>query len=242
MSREDRLAMSDPAAGLVVYDTTLMALALFNGTDWTTVNGGFKCGISSFHFDGLVYGTVLYAGKCWLDRNLGATALPTFWNDPDGYGDYYQWGRLTDGHEYRYSSTTTTLAGSTTPGHDNFILNTVYPNDWLITPDSTLWRPPFYTNNPCPYGFKVPTEDEWLNASSTWTDRDDAYNSPLKITAGGGRSFGNGTVYNAGSQGAYWTSNVAGNFARGITFGQTSIATQSTGRGAGRSIRCVSIQ
>jgi hypothetical protein len=38
-------------------------------------------------------------GKIWMDRNLGASRVATSVSDTLAYGDLYQWGRGTDGHE-----------------------------------------------------------------------------------------------------------------------------------------------
>jgi len=38
-------------------------------------------------------------GKKWLDRNLGASAVPASVNDYQNYGDLFQWGRDKDGHQ-----------------------------------------------------------------------------------------------------------------------------------------------
>jgi hypothetical protein len=40
-------------------------------------------------------------GKTWMDRNLGAAQLATASNDVAAYGDLYQWGRFSDGHQCR---------------------------------------------------------------------------------------------------------------------------------------------
>jgi hypothetical protein len=38
-----------------------------------------------------------------MDRNLGAARVATSSTDEEAYGDLYQWGRGTDGHEKRGS-------------------------------------------------------------------------------------------------------------------------------------------
>jgi hypothetical protein len=50
-----------------------------------------------------------------MDRNLGAARAATSSTDAEAYGDLYQWGRGTDGHEKRNSQTTSTLSSSNTP-------------------------------------------------------------------------------------------------------------------------------
>ncbi|MBE8190499.1 MAG: hypothetical protein HAW58_06600 [Candidatus Thioglobus sp.] len=43
--------------------------------------------------------------RVWMDRNLGASRVANSRNDSDAYGGYYQWGRLTDGHQLKTSPT-----------------------------------------------------------------------------------------------------------------------------------------
>ena len=42
-----------------------------------------------------------------MDRNLGASRMALSMGDEKAYGDLYQWGRGTDGHEKLTSTTTT---------------------------------------------------------------------------------------------------------------------------------------
>jgi len=91
----------------------------------------------------------------------------------DNYGDLYQWGRRADGHQLRTSDTTPILATSNTPNHPYFILDKTYSNapvrDWRSgggniarwgdgTRNTTV---PKGVNDPCPSGWRVPTEAEW---------------------------------------------------------------------------------
>ena len=56
-----------------------------------------------------------------MDRNLGATQAATSSTDVDAYGDLYQWGRFSDGHQCRTSATTATLSSIDQPAHGDFI-------------------------------------------------------------------------------------------------------------------------
>ncbi len=69
-------------------------------------------------------------GKVWMDRNLGASQVATSSTDANSYGDLYQWGRGSDGHQCRTSLTTAGLSSADVPGNANFILNTSSPYDW----------------------------------------------------------------------------------------------------------------
>jgi len=75
----------------------------FNGEEWTNlagitaVSGPPVCGISkvSFQYNGtpVKYVTVFSAGgRCWLDRNLGASRVATDIGHIQGFGDLFQWG------------------------------------------------------------------------------------------------------------------------------------------------------
>ena len=78
----------------------------------------------SITHNGTTYGTVTspHTGRVWLDRNLGAAQVCTSFDDVACYGDYYQWGRNSDGHEDSASVNTATQAVNvTTVGHGDFI-------------------------------------------------------------------------------------------------------------------------
>ncbi|NLB64804.1 MAG: Ig domain-containing protein, partial [Fibrobacter sp.] len=107
-------------------------------------------------------------GKTWLDRNLGASQVATSSTDERAYGDLYQWGRQADGHEKRNSNIAAVLSDSDTPDHDKFIIVNATPNDWRTPQNNALWQGPEHKNNPCPAGYKVPTQVEWQEELDSW--------------------------------------------------------------------------
>jgi hypothetical protein len=186
--------------------------------------------------------TVTSAGQVWMDRNLGAQQVASSYNDPLAFGDLYQWGRLTDGHEKRDSSTTYELSDSDIPGHGNFILGPGISN-WRDPSSVDLWQLSGI-NNPCPDGFRVPISAEWETERLSWisNDPDGAFASPLKLVVGGWRYYdNNGKIYSDGLNGHYWSSTATGPYnSEGFNLyndGQASIALSSRNRG--HSIRCI---
>jgi len=184
--------------------------------------------------------TVTSAGQVWMDRNLGAYRVAQSLDDYQAYGWMYQWGRLADGHEDRSSPTTATLSASDVPGHDNFITPSASPYDWRSPQENNLWQGVSGINNPCPAGFRVPTETEWNTERASWSENNSAgaFNSPLKLVVAGYRDYSSGTVFNAGSTGLYWSSTVLGTNVRYLTFG-TSTGMGSHRRAYGLSVRCI---
>jgi uncharacterized protein (TIGR02145 family) len=180
-------------------------------------------------------------GRVWMDRNLGAYRVAESIIDYQAYGWLYQWGRLADGHEIRSSSTTSSLSFGNVPGHGYFISPTAAPYDWTNPPNDNLWQGATGINNPCPAGFRVPTQEEWLTERGTWSSKDSAgaFASPLKLVTTGYRDFSSdGTVLNV-DNGLYWSSTVVGSKARYLYFDDGSYFMLDSNRANGLTVRCL---
>jgi hypothetical protein len=118
-------------------------------------------------------------GKTWMDRNLGASQVATSSTDANAYGDLYQWGRGSDGHQCRNSPNTSTLSSTDQPGHGSFIFS---PSDWRSPQNGNLWQGLSGINNPCPSGYRLPTEAELNSERLSWISNNaaGAFASPLK--------------------------------------------------------------
>jgi len=143
-------------------------------------------------------------GRIWMDRNLGASQVATSSTDAAAYGDIYQWGRAADGHQLRTSATTTILSTTDTPGHGDFITSdnwTASPYDWRVTQNGNLWHGVSDINNPCPAGFRLPTDTELNAERESWSSQDSAgaFNSPLKLVTAGYRDHSDGTLTSVGN-------------------------------------------
>ncbi|MDR1679641.1 MAG: leucine-rich repeat protein [Prevotellaceae bacterium] len=148
-----------------------------------------------------------------IDEQMAYTTANA--TDATVYGDLYQWGRPTDGHEKRTSGTTNTLSTTDVPGHPFFI--TPFGSDWRSPSNSSLWDTSKTANDPCPPGFRVPTgkELESIVNTNTWEwnnvgtagyriSPDGGSNFTLFLPAAGYRS--NAGILGTEISGMYWSS------------------------------------
>jgi uncharacterized protein (TIGR02145 family) len=179
-------------------------------------------------------------GEIWMDRNLGASQVATSSTDANSYGDLYQWGRLKDGHQCRTSISTTTNSFGNVPGHGDYIIEASSPGDWRIPQNTNLWQGVNGINNPCPSGYRLPTETELnaeLNSWGTNNNATGAFASALKLPMAGSRH--NSSFYFVGSRGYYWSSTVNGTSSRDLHFLNSSVSFLNHERVVGASVRCI---
>ncbi|MDD7886276.1 FISUMP domain-containing protein [Flavivirga sp. 57AJ16] len=242
-----------PAEGLIVFcsDCSPKGIYFYDGTSFKSIsNTGSPTGLAS----GEVLSTT---GKIWLDKNLGAIQVATSSTDYNAYGDLYQWGRSADGHQVVVrdtsvlpndstpaagsSGTTTTTATSSNPGHGDYILTTTATdNNWTdYASEDNLWQNG--ANDPCPTGYRLPTEAELGNERLQFSTNDaaGAFNSPLKLPTAGARIYNDGLLNNVGVTGRYWSSTVDGVSSRNLRITINDAYTSSYSRAAGFSVRCI---
>jgi uncharacterized protein (TIGR02145 family) len=189
---------------------------------------------------GIVDVTNPTTGVIWMDRNLGASQVASSSTDQNAYGDLYQWGRRTDGHQCRTSATTGTLSSVDQPAHGNFILTSNAPYDWRSPQNTNLWQGVNGVNNPCPSGYRLPTETELNNEHLSWSSQNSAgaYASPLKWTLAGLRYYSDGSLGFVGAYGIYWSSTVSGTNSRHLLF-ENGAGMGDDNRALGLTVRCV---
>ena len=235
------LAPNGTAAGQILY---------WDGSAWITVAPGttgqvliFISGVPTWTTTAVGLGEVLNptTGKKWMDRNLGALRVAGSSTDADAYGHLYQWGRGNDGHQIRTSATTTTLSGTDTPGHGNFILAPGSPYDWRSPQNTNLWQGVSGVNNPCPSGYRLPTEAEWNTERLSWSTSNaaGAFASPLKLPVAGVRFSSSGSLNYVGSDGLYWSSTVSSTNSRLLSFSSSNASMYTNYRALGLSVRCL---
>jgi hypothetical protein len=181
-------------------------------------------------------------GRTWMDRNLGATRAATSSTDVNSYGDLYQWGRRADGHQLRNSKTRNTQSPIDQPSHGDFITKIINPwLDWRNPSNINLWQGVNGKNNPCPSGYRLPTDAE-LNAERlSWRSNksEGAFDSPLKLPMAGFRRYWI-TFEKVGSGGYYWSSTgITGSNSRILAFDSNDAKSFTNYRARGLSVRCI---
>jgi uncharacterized protein (TIGR02145 family) len=192
-------------------------------------------------------------GKVWMSYNLGASNIATSLDDPDAYGDLYQWGRIADGHQIvrtTISETTTTRSSSDNVNNGGkFIIGcsvcfggSRVIVDWRTAANNSLWTTNTGNNNPCPTGFRVPTSSEFAAEMTSWTSQNGngAFNSELKLPYAG-RRIGDGSMMDVGTKGWYWTSTGASGTSNYRVFDNSSSGSNNEWRSFGLSVRCIKI-
>jgi ribosomal protein L27 len=186
-------------------------------------------------------------GRTWMDRNLGAKRVATSSTDEEAYGDLYQWGRGSDGHEKRDSPTIATFSNSDSPGHGKFIQSHTDEEyyDWRSPQNPNLWQGVNGINNPCPPGYRIPNQAELEAEVDSWSTKDanGAFASPLKLTLAGVRNP-DGSLVAEGRDGEYWSSSVSNSIGSQALLFNSELTTGpsqegSPVRGFGLSVRCI---
>lgn len=238
-------ALYAASAGSTLSGTKPGQMQYWNGSEWVVLEPGANNqvltmvnGIPTWNGTGEVMSTT---GKIWMDRNLGAARVATSSTDQNSFGYLYQWGRSTDGHQIRTSPVTTTLSNSNIPTNGSFILSPNTPFDWRSPQNNNLWQSDAGENDPCPNGFRLPTESELNEERLSWSSNnaEGAYNSPLKLTLAGNRNRLDGSLNNVEVHGNYWSSTVNGTFARNLYITNSEASIINNNRANGLSVRCI---
>ncbi len=213
MTSAGRNAITNPAEGLVIYNTDLKGLNLYDGTTWTSLSGGFECGLSQVKdIDGNIYNTILIQDQCWMLTNLNTGSRLDLGNDQTDNG-------IIEKYCYNDSVENCNIYGG------------LYR--WE---EAMQYSHGEHAQGICPNGWRLPTDTEFQTLIDNYDGQDTA-GAHLKETGyvhwhywpgtsatnnSGFTALGSGSVYNTGSgdffthrktHGYFWSSSYSIGFA-----------------------------
>lgn len=208
-----------PVQGLMVYCTTCSPKAIYT---YDTSSGNWVTSVTN---SSVSIRQINSSGTIWMARDLGASRSISSTTDIASYGDLYQWGRGTDGHE-KWDSTIISKTDPSSPVQNNFVFVGDNNTGWRYEEDENLWNSTgeLSDNNPCPVGYRLPTPSELYNHAAN-----------INLHHAGQRNF-NGSVEGQGSYGTYWTS-TSGTYIK--IEGNTITSGTTTSTAFGRCVRCI---
>jgi hypothetical protein len=127
------------------------------------------------------------------------------------------------------------------PANDYFIVAPNFPHDWRSPQNSNLWQGVNGVNNPCPSGYRLPTNVELDAERASWSQNNSAgaFASPLKLPMAGSRDFRNGSVLNVGTNSYYWSSTFNSGGSSFLSLFSSGTGMFITNRANGFSVRCL---
>lgn len=201
--------------------------------------------------------------KQFMCHNLGAvTTADPFVPSWELIGNYYQWGRNPscfgrDGVDGANPCISPVYGAAGPWGGTTASDNAGVITGWSITaaPDGAWIDDNKTANDPCPVGFRVPTAsqlgalaDNMLNPRTpvgTWNISNTNYSSgnrfgeSLFMPAAGTRNSGDGSLYDRGSLGRYWSSTESSSYAQFLFFVSNHVSLYTADRPDGFSLRCI---
>jgi len=175
---------------------------------------------------GIVETNLSGENKCWITQNLGAdNQAGSFYDNTEAAAGWYWQFNRKQGYKHD---------GSTRTPSTTWISSIDEESDWTAA------------NDPCTIllgtGWRIPTQMEWITADNNggWSNYNDTYASVLKLHIAGFLDESNGSLWNRGASGHYWSSVQSSNtYGWGLHFHSYKSDMFSFSKARGLSVRCL---
>lgn len=201
------------------------------------------------NFNGLEYRVIKspITGKYWLDRNLGARQSCESMDDNLCFGDYYQWGRKSNGHEKLSNKVSSQIRLKEDLNNNGkyIVVNKSSTFDWRMQQNDKLWSNGKSLNNVCPKGYRLPSQEEisieTVDATKPHkvTNNKTAFTHFLKIPSSGFRTLCQGDVTKKGKNGSLWSSSPYERESFYLDFNSDEALMTTGSRAEGLPVRCI---
>ncbi|MCP3999383.1 MAG: hypothetical protein GY727_00515, partial [Gammaproteobacteria bacterium] len=229
MTGEQRDAISNPAAGLMVFDESTNCMRYYNGTVWSECIGRFGAFFTD-HRNGKDYSTVQIGTQCWMAENLNYDQN-TFGDDwcydnnssnCDTYGRLYNWAAVMQGA----SSSNANPSG----------VQGVCPDGWHMPSHAEWTELTDYLGGLSVAGGKMKETGttHWLSPNTGATNSSEFTGLP-----GGFRNYTGG--FNNFSAGGYWWSSTetSGAWRSSLYYNVGTVSWSNMNKQFGYSVRCL---
>ena len=234
------------AVGLQIFNTTRRSVETWDGEDWISHGLSYMLPISC--------GAYIAPGvwREFMCHNLGAdTSLDPFIPHAGLHGAMFKWGTGLVAMTAQEALTLNTQAQVNATGQTWAQRGGGNPPTGAAS-----WN--MAAANPCPEGFRVPTQAEWAGVVAnnpvrrvgTWTANNNPYpqgnfssgthfGDALFLPAAGLRNATSGAKNERGSNGRYWSVTPSGTNAFSLFLTATGQTVNATNRASGFPVRCI---
>jgi len=238
-----------PAAGLMVYNTTIHAICWFNGDSWETAStlDGKNCGTVTY--GGKTYNSVVIGMQCWMTENLNIgiailgsqdqtnnAVIEKYCYDNnsancDVYGGLYQWAEMV---QYLNGATNTTSWNPLPTGN----VQGICPAGWHLPSDAEWTTLATYLGGESVAGGKMKE-----TGTTHWSSPNAGATNRCGLTAlPGGLRDNDGNFYNLSAFAYIWSSSESATsdaWYRYLQCGGASLGRPNYDKMSGFSVRCV---
>lgn len=244
MTVAQRNAISNPATGLMIYNTSTKRPNYYSGSQWETFDDTWEnCG-STITYSDQIYNTVMIGNKCWMAENLNVGTIVNVVTDQTNndiiekycydnyapnctsYGGLYQWNEMM---EY------TTVQGVQGICPDGWYLPT--DNDWKIM-EMALGMSQSEADDE---GYRGTNEGTKMKSTSGWVYNGSGTNSSGFNGRPAGFGWGGGFA-NLNWIGDWWSSSQkydSSSWRRDLHYGYSQVGRAGLSKTYAISVRCI---